>query len=233
MGQVLKYVLNNRKFAKLQVEQHLGGGRWLCRCDCGATRVASGFALVRGSAQSCGGHSCKRGRPREWPDSACVVCGSIFRPKNRKQRACNLVCARILTREWMASNPHHGLAWREAVTKAVLATPEKSDAVEWRRYANANRRKRPGLTFTLSQAEFSSLIHSPCSFCGAPPAVRMHTGGRRRNTIDRLDPSRGYEFDNCASSCWPCNQLKGKMTHLDFIHQVERIAAFREWKRLA
>lgn len=40
---------------------HDGRSLWLCKCDCGTTRVVYGSSLLRGNTKSCG---CSRGAPR-------------------------------------------------------------------------------------------------------------------------------------------------------------------------
>ena len=97
----LKYDLTNQVFGKLTALRHLGGGRWLCRCECGVEKSIAGGALRAPESQkttSCGcsqptrqtgaGHprhqgdriaystahkrvASRRGRAR---DHACLVC---------------------------------------------------------------------------------------------------------------------------------------------------------------
>jgi hypothetical protein len=95
------------------------------------------------------------------------------------------------------------------------------------------------LSFTLSDDNFMSLITGPCYFCGAPP-LKANPHGRDRETfryngVDRLDNSRGYEWDNCVSCCTTCNRMKLAAGASEFaaqcfkvvVHQYLKLAAGR------
>ena len=43
-----------RQFGRLLAVSHIGDQRWLCRCDCGVTRVMLKARLLAGDARSCG-----------------------------------------------------------------------------------------------------------------------------------------------------------------------------------
>jgi hypothetical protein len=53
----------------------------------------------------------------------------------------------------------------------------------------------------------------------------------RRNTIDRVDTSRGYLPDNVVPSCWECNTRKSTLSVERFLG--DRVPEFLEkWKHL-
>ena len=54
--------LTGRRFGKLTVIKELGGGRILCRCDCGREKEFNKSNVKRGLARSCG--SCVRRHTR-------------------------------------------------------------------------------------------------------------------------------------------------------------------------
>ena len=65
------------------------GANWICRCDCGGERVASGIALRQGMAKSCGciarekrvlrcACGYKGQKTRDWtPDWKCYRCSGL------------------------------------------------------------------------------------------------------------------------------------------------------------
>ena len=61
------------------------------------------------------------------------------------------------------------------------------------------RAKIKDLEFTLTLEQFASFWQVPCSYCKRA----VDTIG-----IDRIDSSRGYVLDNCASACTRCNVMK-------------------------
>ena len=50
----LKYDLTGQKFGYALAIEHIGHGRWKCKCDCGNTFVASGQMLRTHRTKSCG-----------------------------------------------------------------------------------------------------------------------------------------------------------------------------------
>ena len=42
------------RYGRLVAVEHLGYGKWLCKCDCGGTRIARGNHLEQGRVDSCG-----------------------------------------------------------------------------------------------------------------------------------------------------------------------------------
>ena len=54
---------------------------------------------------------------------------------------------------------------------------------------------------TIDFDTFSTLVQSPCYYCG-------HSNPDETNGIDRMDNSAGYTNENCVSCCWTCNRMK-------------------------
>jgi hypothetical protein len=63
------------------------------------------------------------------------------------------------------------------------------------------------IPFTISEAEFTGLIHQSCYLCGVP------TSDTNKNGIDRFDNTKGYVFDNCRPCCGHCNLMKKTIVH--------------------
>lgn len=53
-GRVLPEDLVGKRFGRLTVIQYCGKGKWLCRCDCGNTRINKTHPLKDGQIVSCG-----------------------------------------------------------------------------------------------------------------------------------------------------------------------------------
>lgn len=103
----------------------------------------------------------------------------------------------------------------------VLAEGRSDHSTGWAFAAyRANARVRH-LPFALTRAQVTILVSSPCAYCGA--AGSSHHGNVRRNGIDRLDSTKGYEPGNCAPCCAPCNQIKGKRTVRAFLAWATRV----------
>ncbi len=77
---------------------------------------------------------------------------------------------------------------------------------------------------------FTSLVTSPCYYCGYQKENEV-------NGIDRRDNAKGYEVDNCVPCCTACNMMKAYY-HPDFFLEKCKIIAkvctadaafYREW----
>lgn len=84
-----------------------------------------------------------------------------------------------------------------------------------------------GLTCNLKLTDFTTLVTSPCVYCGQPPhaepkTVLMREAGEKRHGVDRMDPSKGYIGGNCVSCCKDCNLAKGSLTFNEFIETIKR-----------
>lgn len=50
------------------------------------------------------------------------------------------------------------------------------------------------------------------------------------NGIDRVDSSKGYEFDNIVTCCGDCNLMKRDMSYDDFLNKIKRISNYLNLK---
>lgn len=103
--------------------------------------------------------------------------------------------------------------------KAVSQNPWPTELKFYIKQEQTNR----GNDFNLTLDEFKKFCSSNCFYCGNEPNGKMQTGRDKRNGIDRINNSIGYQLDNCVSCCWTCNRMKGKMTHQDFIEHIRKI----------
>lgn len=104
-----------------------------------------------------------------------------------------------------------------------------SDRNYWiRKYKN--RAKKLKIPFSLTKSEFFSICSRNCHYCNQPPEEK--TAGYKRkgnndkffaNGIDRVDPKKGYEIDNCLPCCKTCNFMKTDKSYEDFKKRIELI----------
>lgn len=99
-------------------------------------------------------------------------------------------------------------------------------------YRSSSRQR--GLEFDLTIDQFTALSQMDCSYCGAAPSQRYRKGrylGDRVNIpvlyngVDRVDNTKGYVPDNCATACFVCNRMKFKATTEDFIAHCAKVVA--------
>ena len=87
--------------------------------------------------------------------------------------------------------------------------------------------KTRGVSFNLSEEEFTDLTKKNCFYCGVEPIGCYHPKGYNGpyiyNGIDRVDNSAGYVLENCAPCCTMCNKMKVRMDVNDFLGQIRKI----------
>lgn len=89
------------------------------------------------------------------------------------------------------------------------------------------RRGSTHKTWDLTLEQYIALVRAPCHYCGEPPGAKPHTRilratGIKKNGIDRLDSTLGYEPANCVSACGDCNRQKGTMSVPQFIENTRK-----------
>lgn len=91
---------------------------------------------------------------------------------------------------------------------------------------SADRRE---LSFSLSKDEFKELLTGPCFWCNTEPCnVETSKGGHtlKHGGVDRLNPDKSYDKENCVSCCSPCNYLKSDLSPSDFLNRVKAVHEF-------
>lgn len=68
----------------------------------------------------------------------------------------------------------------------------------------------------LTLEEFSDIITNNCYYCGDITTM----------TVDRINSSGGYNFDNCISCCIYCNNIKAAMDLQSFMKKCKNITKF-------
>lgn len=94
----------------------------------------------------------------------------------------------------------------------------------WRYTASARDRN---LEFRLTEEQCKQLFEGNCYFCNVHPCTKIkRTTGEEfiYNGIDRLNPNKGYIFENCVSCCQQCNYMKQDYTKDEFIQKCKEIA---------
>lgn len=120
-----------------------------------------------------------------------------------------------------------GCLRNDRVRAAVSAEP---DEVAFRLLVGSyvKRARKKEIAFSLSETKFRELTSSDCHYCGKPPEMLMQnrggTGSYVYNSIDRLNPSKGYTDENSVPCCKICNYMKWTLTERDFISHVKLIA---------
>lgn len=96
---------------------------------------------------------------------------------------------------------------------------------------------KAGKEFNLDMDEFRKLITSKCTYCGVKPYLKATASNCKfwplHNTIDRLDPKKGYILGNVVPCCKQCNFAKNDLTHEEFMIYVNRLTKFASEKNRA
>lgn len=130
-----------------------------------------------------------------FPEKACEFCGTGFQPKRASQRFCNTTCYDNSTRRNETRQARrHALSadGPMLILKHLLLQNERSK--------------------TLCIDDLVNLWNAQngkCAISGQPMTHILGSGKHLTNvSIDRIDPSRGYEKDNIRLVCRLCNIMR-------------------------
>lgn len=102
------------------------------------------------------------------------------------------------SRRWYAKSPH-----------AMYSLYKKSS-------------KKRGLEFSIEKEVFVEMLSQPCHYCGA----KASDNHAKRNGLDRVHNEVGYVLGNLVPCCFRCNQMKGKLSVLDFITHIRKVCDY-------
>jgi hypothetical protein len=121
---------------------------------------------------------------------------------------------------------------------------DRAIGAKLRKARNSAREKgekgKKGLEFALTFEQVKIVVTAPCVYCGRVPTLketveeRIIKSGKNKgnsvkiykydlNSMDRINPDRGYTQSNVTTACVDCNMAKGKMPLDVFIALVSRI----------
>lgn len=225
-----------------------GQGRYyyLCKCDCGKTKIARRYNLRSGRTKSCGCHVKEYNfHPNFNPKD---IVGQKFgrltvleyshaeRRKTWKQKACyhfykcECDCGNIT---W-ASRPQLKQGRKKSCGCILLhhdwfpSRLPKGEAVFNRIFRSyKSHAKNKGIKFSLTKNQFRLLTKQNCYYCGVPPSQtyekEVYNGGYTYNGIDRLESDKGYILENCVTCCIKCNRAKHVMSEQEFKDWINRV----------
>ena len=95
---------------------------WVCKCDCGITKIICGESLRSGHTRSCGCHISKENRV----SIKCELCGTVVPRTGNRQKYC-VVCAPIINRQnalerWIKNHPRKTINYQPEPTSTPTQT---------------------------------------------------------------------------------------------------------------
>lgn len=207
---------------------------WLCRCECGTTKVVSAGHLLRKRRpiQSCG-CLCSKTRLLEGKTFGSLTvrefAGYKFQGKHKLALwKCDCKCgnkATIPSNRLITARPelgHCGCRLRPHFGNAH----NRLEMVRLYRRAAEER----GRVVSISDSEIGELIHSDCHYCGVEPSnIHLWSTAKRKpyyyNGIDRIDSSKDYVPGNTVACCATCNFAKRNMAYDAFVGWLKRAGA--------
>lgn len=112
-------------------------------------------------------------------------------------------------------------------------TSENAPLKKIYRYYKTNSKKK-NREFNLSLEEFKLITSKNCHYCNITPSQVSFNKSKAYsytyNGIDRIDSSKGYEFDNIVTCCGDCNLMKRDMSYNDFLNKIKRISNYLNLK---
>ena len=228
--------LTGRRFGRLVAVKTEGqpshGLLWLCRCDCGNTKIINGSALRGGYTISCGcwQREIRRinGRNRYHPLAGKKFWRLLVLEKVENYKAngvywsclCDCGVSRIVSAHHLVS----GMTKSCGCIQVLPGGQARKNKFYSMYVKNAKIRKIP---FTLTKEQLYTIAEGDCFYCGMPPkekkGLNAKSGGYVCNGIDRVDNKQGYSQSNCVPCCFTCNNAKGTQSGPEFLEWVKRV----------
>lgn len=86
----------------------------------------------------------------------------------------------------------------------------------------------------MSYERFLNIAFGCCVYCGAEPsgAITCKDGSTLHvSSVDRIDPTRGYEAGNVVPACLACNMGKGTMSATEYFEHVRDVYNYQHLER--
>lgn len=118
---------------------------------------------------------------------------------------------------FLKKNAEQAKKWRDANPEKVKENNESRIKSIYKNYTiYKSSAKSRGLSFTITEDEFTHMVKTPCYYCG----ILQEKGF---NGIDRVDSTKSYNKENCVGCCEMCNRMKCSLGPNIFVHRSEHI----------
>ena len=97
----------------------------------------------------------------------------------------------------------------------------KPTNLNWRKWASnalTNQIRRRGHNCGLTIDELIEITPSHCPCCSTVLVPQGHS--HNSPTVDRIDPTKGYELDNIWVICFMCNHTKGRHKSPNSLYKI-------------
>lgn len=171
---------------------------WLCKCECGRTRIVRQYCLYAGTVKSCG---CLR-------SESAVRIGKKYSSALHKPPG---------HRTWSAAfSSCKQSAKKRQIEFALTFEMFKTISQNKCHYCGAPPR------------ETNYYISSTGRLTGHVSQTSANRGWILKNGIDRYDNLKGYIEGNCVSCCVPCNEAKNDRNVAEFLEHAHNIVKYQK-----
>lgn len=238
--------LSGRVYGRLRVlgrapnDRH-NKSRWFCVCSCGSFVVVGGAGLKKGDTTSCGcfrrdtaGDACRINlEGRSWGK---LTIGKLVNVQRRKKWEVYCSCGNVTYLASKDCTPNRYTSC--GCLKGAPRIDNKSSIIKRRYISYRQNAKKKGREFNLSLEQFSTLVTSPCFYCGEIDSRDQSRGSRMQgknkdfykkeevNGVDRVDSTLGYTETNSVPCCYMCNKMKMEFTQESFLSKIKQINAY-------
>lgn len=155
----------------------------------------------------------------------------IKRVHNSKSRGCFWLCLCVCGKECQVYGGHlRNLSRKSCGCRSesrILNTGINRIFSLYKRKAFVRNR-----SFSLSKEEFKKIVLSDCNYCGREPSNVLKRLKSKKlqlnyNGIDRFDPTKGYDKDNCVPCCYYCNHAKLDLTFDQWMSHIKKIISYQ------
>jgi hypothetical protein len=228
--------LSNKKFGNLTAievfksKRHRGDTMWLCKCNCGNTKIVSSSSLRKNNTGSCGLMQCKPGFIDLTGRKFGILSVLSYNGKNKNGQSlwnCECLCGKKRTLSYSSLTREVG----GAESCGCLRRKNQYESIKKKAY-NSHKRsaRRRGIATKLSYEEYTAIASELCHYCGdIDIKTNPDTGVTiQLNGIDRKNNEPYYELSNSLPCCKICNFMKTTKSYDDFVNRIRKMFVYIE-----
>jgi len=223
--------LLGQKFGKLTVIEKMkkrskyGQVMWLCKCECGGTKVSPATVLNTGRIKSCG---CDHHKIVDLTGKVFERLTVIKRHSERKNGLLTWVCLCACGKEVIVVGSYLKSGNTKSCGCLPVGPPRLPEGEVGFNGLYANYKihaEEKSLVFDLTKEEFRKMTQENCFYCNAVPksVYKVNTGKYIYNGVDRVDNFLGYTLKNCVPCCKFCNFSKRTLKIENFVGQIKML----------
>ena len=131
-----------------------------------------------------------------------------------------------MTRDYKQSKIYRRVSTAGLTSAADVQRHEPAMRSLWTVHVQGTLRREIPNNITID--DYAAYTQQQCYYCGTAPnnPTKFGNASILYHGLDRVDNTRPYEVGNLVTCCKQCNAMKSKLTDLEFLEHVVKIANY-------